>query len=738
MREVNLPFEVPGVTTPLPDGELVGPDPPPPAGLAIAPESPATTAPPRPDAQGNVALAAAPANELQAAAIGLLLQGRTKEQREAILHGEGPLLLFAGPGAGKTATLTRRVAFLLQSGMARPEEILAVTFTVRAADEMRVRLIDLLGSQAVRHLTVCTFHSLCARIVRSHAAAFGRTADYSIHDPATMGRVVKAVMSDTERARIQYEIARCGEAPIKEVISEISLAKNNLWGPDDYAERSRHPLRSLIAELWREIEIELRQSNSFDFDDLLTCCATLLTSHERLRLYYRDRYRWLLVDEFQDTNAAQMEIVRLLMGAHGNVTVVADDDQAIYGFRGAEVGNVLNFRSDFPGARAITLGANFRCRSEILGAAVSAVGHNSARQPKALIATRGAGGVVQVRHYPSDEEEASAVTAQVEAEINAGRDPKEIIVLCRNGYPMRGLQNRLQERGIKVRLIGGQSLWERSEIKDAVAYLTLLANPYDAAAFERAVTAPHDRKPFSKGGVKAPTRGIDKGVGLIVAFARDQGIDLIDATLRAGEVPGVRRPAQQALAEFGTSLDRIRREAWQSTISGVGRVVTETLVMPGGVVSTYQLLRDKAQDRNVRLDAARVLEDLRSLVRSAQAYEENSADIAPTLTGFLEMLGVDESRELDAEHDDRLTISTIHGAKGTEAQLVVLVGAEEGLLPSQRALEETTRTAIEEERRLFYVALTRAKDAVIVTTVGVRGGRATNGPSRFLNEAGLR
>lgn len=699
--------------------------------------------------RGALSLAlATPAPDTQTT-INALLDGRTEAQQEAILHGPGPMLIFAGPGAGKTATMVRRIAYLIASGQARPTEILAVSFTARAADEVRVRLIDLIGVQQAKHVTVCTFHSVCARMIRPYAQTFGRNSDYTMHDPSTVSRLLKMVMSDADRTRIQYEMERTGIPPVKEVLDQISEAKNRLWSPPEYLEQSQHPLRALVAELWTELEAEMRESNAFDFDDLLVNSVRLLGSYEGIRSYYRDRYKWVLIDEFQDTNDAQMAFVSLLAGPHGNLTVIGDDDQAIYGFRLARVEHILGFAQTFPAAKTVVFGHNFRCREEILGPAVRTVSHNSQRHPKALIAVRGGGGIAQVCAFHDEEDEAAQIAASLAQQINTGQiRGSEVLVVCRQSRPMQTLQNRLYEQGIKVRLVGGQSLWERTEVKDAIAHLHLLANPYDAGAFSRALGSPTDRKPFNKGGMKAPTRGIDKGIALIVAFARDHEIDLIDAAIRVAEVPhlGVRRTALDQVAAFGRDLDRVRRNMWEAGYGqvNVGRAVIQTLTMDGGMVSAYQALRDSGEDAVVRRDATRVLDDLRSLIRTAQNYEEGLVERgeAPTLTGFLEHLGVDGAgqtghQEVDSESDDRVTLSTIHGAKGTESRLVYLLGAEEGLLPNYRTVQDGDIAEMEEERRLFYVAATRAKDMLILTHCRTRGGRHSQGPSRFLTEAGF-
>jgi DNA helicase-2/ATP-dependent DNA helicase PcrA len=342
-----------------------------------------------------------------------LLAGLTPEQAQAVIHGRGPLLLIAGPGAGKTKTLTHRVAHLLASGQAQPWQILTVTFSVRAAGELRLRLADLLGEERARGVTAATFHSVCARMLREHAAVFGRTEHYTVYDPADLRNVIEWLLSDSQRGAIQSALADHGQPSAAEVLSEISLAKNRLLTPDSYEHAGRHRAAPVIAAVWREADVELQRSNAFSFDDLLVYAVRLLAEHPHRLAFYRQRWRWLLIDEFQDTNEAQGALIALLAGAGGNVCAVADDDQLIYSWRGAEPRNVLGFGRRFPGYDRIVLGRNFRCRAEILHAAVSCVAHNQRRAPKALIAVRGAGGQVRVLGFHSEHHEAHWVAATV-------------------------------------------------------------------------------------------------------------------------------------------------------------------------------------------------------------------------------------------------------------------------------------------------------------------------------------
>jgi len=653
-----------------------------------------------------------------------LLEGLTPEQSQAVRHGPGPLLLIAGPGAGKTKTLVHRIARLLQTGAAQPWEILAVTFSVRAGGELRLRLADLLGEQTARGVTAATFHSICARMLREHASVFGRTENYTVYDQTDVRRVIEWLLSDQQRGQIQQALADYGQPAAAEVLAEISLAKNRLLSPDSYEQQARHTAAPLIAAVWREAEIELRRSNAWDFDDLLTHAVRLLAEHPHRLAFYRQRWKWLVVDEYQDTNEAQSVLVALLAGAGGNVCCVGDDDQLLYSFRAAEPRNMLCFGERFPAHARIVLGRNFRSRSEILEPAARCIAHNQQRLPKALIATRGAGGEARVVAYGSDRHEADSVTAAIAQALAQGLPAGEVLVLARTGYATGQVQAALARAGIPHRVLGSLGLYERSEVRDALAYLTLLTNPADAQAFRRAVGSP-------KRGVGTAT------ANHVVAHARDTHHgDLIAASAHAVAIETIRPPAvRDRLRRFGDGLEHVRGDLRAGR--SIGHVVVAAVMLDGGLVQHHQQRRDNSPKPDERQDAERVLEDLRSLCRAAQAHEEQHGDDA-TLTGFLEQAAGLHAHEIaPGEPDRRITVSTIHRAKGTEAQLVVLLGCEERLLPFWRALQSPDPDQLAEERRLFYVACTRAKDQLILTHAAMRGGRPTGGPSRFLSEAGL-
>ena len=502
---------------------------------------------------------ATPGRQLPPAAT--LLDGMTPEQARAVSYGSGPLLVIAGPGAGKTRTVIHRIAWLLTCRLAQPWEVLAVTFSVRAAGELRLRLADLLGEQVAAAVTAATFHSVCARMLREDAALFGRTADYTIYDQADMRHVIEWLLSDSQRASIQAALADCGQPASTEVLAEISLAKNRLLSPVAYERSGRHPAGPLIAEVWREAEEELRHSNAFSFDDLLWEAVRLLAEHPHRLAHYRERWKWIVADEFQDTNEAQATLITLLAGPGGNVCAVADDDQLIYSFRGAEPRNVLAFGERFPGHARIVLGRNFRSRSEVLNAAVACVSQNERRTAKALIAVRGAGGLVRVRAFQSEYHEAHWIARTIGQALAAGISPEEILVLARAGYLTEAVQTALAQAGIPHRVLGSLGLYERSEVRDALAYLTLLINPADAQAFRRAV--------------QAPRRGVGSAtITHLVASARERHHgDLIVASAQGGQLEAVRRqlnsrPAGRVRHSDGAGARRVPRRTLRRACRG--------------------------------------------------------------------------------------------------------------------------------------------------------------------------
>ena len=563
---------------------------------------------------------------------------------------------------------------------------------------------------------------------------FGRSSAFSIYDQSDLARIVRDLLGDDPRAAGEPDGELAGS-----VVEQIALAKSRLATPASVRADEGRRDGAWLASLWERVDAELERSNAFDFADLVTHGVRLLREHPPVRERYRRRWRHVLVDEFQDTDPAQLALLAALSGPsggapQGSLMVVGDDDQAVFGWRGAAVENLLDFHRSFPCAARLVLSRNFRCRPAILHAATRCIAHNTRRQPKAIVADRAAGGELRVVAFRNDHAEAAWLTKRIAALIAAGTDPREILVLCRSLRWTQPLQQALTAAGIAHRVIGARSLWERVEVKDALAHVALVANPFDAAAFRRAVAAPTDREQFRKAGVAPPSRGSGPATQrVIIEYARSQPIDLLEACMRA-ETLAIRMPAKAALTRLGSELRRVRVELADD--GAVAKAVIGAISVSDGPVAAYQRLLDEASDQAVLRDTARVLDDLRSLCRAAQTYEHERGPDA-TLAGFLEQTRVDDIDALTADEDLRLTIATIHSAKGTEAQAVFVLACEERRLPSRHAIESGDPLAVEEERRLFYVAATRAKDRLVLTTSQERFGSAAAGSSRFLSEADL-
>jgi DNA helicase-2/ATP-dependent DNA helicase PcrA len=673
---------------------------------------------------------------------GLLAGTLSREQQAVVDHESGPLLVFAGPGSGKTRTITERIAALIRRGVPA-HEILALTFTVRATEEMRVRLIKTLGQEQCQGLTVSTFHGLCNRMLRRHAGRFGRSEKYSIYDETDLRKVVVELVKahrgdagDAEGETLAADVARIA-------VKAIAMAKCKLVTPAAMREHGEHPERELIADLWELLEAEMRSSDAFDFQDLLTYCVSVLDGHDDIRGVYRARWRHILVDEFQDTDVSQFQLLLQLAGPEGcgpdgSLVVVGDDDQAVYGFRGAHVGNLLDFQDAFPGARKHLLRRNYRCSRSVLRAAMACIRNNQRRESKALVVrTDAPEGSVTRRQFPNEHAEAMAIAREIKAKHAAGVPLTEIAALCRTLRHTKTLQQQLTAAHIPHRVIGSHSLWERVEVQDALAYLTLVANPHDAVAFKRAIAAPTDRAQFTAAKVKSLTRGVgDARQKLVVAYAHEHEIDLLEACINAQHIHGIGNDARAALVTFGKQLSSIRYDLEFGR--SIFHAVIGTLTCDGGPVRCYEHLLANTEDRAVLSDTNRVLEDLRSLTRAAQTYESEHGEDA-TLAGFLAEARIEPAEIVKAGEDNRMTVSTIHGAKGTEYRAVYVMACEERVLPSGFALDAADPAALEEERRLAYIAMTRAREDVICTTVSERVGDRGDlrRPSRFLAEAGL-
>ena len=641
------------------------------------------------------------------------------DQRAVVTYGEGPLLVTAGPGSGKTRALTERIRWLIESELARPSEILAVSFSVRAADELKGRLRDMLGLEPAAGIRACTLHSLAARLLRQQVE---RYASASVYDQTETRRTIDWLISEKQRDETVVGLSHHGIAA-KEIEQAITAAKNRLIDLEEYERSATNDTERLVASVWRGLEEEMRQRNALTFADLLVHAIDLLGNRPHALAAMRETARWVVVDEVQDLNSAQLELVCLLGAPDGNVTVVGDPDQVVFGFQDADATGMRRLADRFPGHTKATLRRNYRSHEEILTAASRCVQHNAGREAKALIAQRGPGGSTTVRAFEDDQAEAEWVTRQVRRALHAGFPPHEILILCRKMHATKPVQQALRHAGIEHRVVGELGLYELAPVKAAVAHVALLANPRDVDAFTQAISNPR--------------RGIgDVTIGRIVAIAReDHNGELIEACANPRVLAAATADAAKRLGDFAAGFNTARDELATGERS-LATAATTVLMIRGGLVASYQHTRDHDNNADNRHKAARVLEDLRSVISHIQSYEQQER--APTLPGFLEIIAGLGTREIEpGDKDRRVTVSTVHRAKGGEGRLVIVIACEEGVLPAWQAVESGSPGQIEEERRVWYVAATRAKDVLACSYVERRRGRLTGGPSRFLAEAGL-
>ena len=608
-------------------------------------------------------------------------------QREAVLHGDGPLLVLAGAGSGKTRVLTTRIANLVQARGVEPRSILSVTFTNKAAGEMRERITLLLGV-APAGMWSGTFHSIGARLLRIHAPLAGRTAAYTIYDEDDTLAVVKRAM---ERLRISPK-----EHPPQGILSTISSAKNALVSATEYESLARDHYAKAVAPVYRELDRVLRESNAVSFDDLLTIPVSLLGSHPDLLDHYRRRFQHVLVDEYQDTNRAQYRLISLLGGAHGNVTVVGDDDQSIYGWRGADIKNILDFERDFPGAAIVRLEENYRSSPQILRLANAAIAENKGRRGKTLRSTRAGGDPVRVVAALDERDEADVVIDDIQARRFAGktRRLRDFAVLYRTNAQSRALEEALRRHAVPYRLIGATRFYDRREIRDLMSYLKLIANPRDDEAFRRAITVPR--------------RGVgETTVETLGALATEQGIPLLLASTRGDLVNGMRQAARTALAEFSAVIERLRTRAIDASVDELLRDLITA-------IRYDEHLKAEGPDALDRLDNVREL-----VAGAAESVQDDGGEVGLTpLDHFLQRATLVAAVDVLDPHAEAVTLMTLHNAKGVEFPVVYLTGLEEGLFPLSRARDD--EAMLEEERRLFYVGITRAEDVLTLTYAHMR------------------
>ena len=636
-----------------------------------------------------------------------LLAGLNGPQRQAVEHGGGPLLVLAGAGSGKTRVLTHRIAYLLATGEARPGEVLAITFTNKAAAEMRDRVGQLIG-RSVRAMWVTTFHSACARMLRVDAERLGYSKGFTIYDQADSLRMLKRCLAELGVDPKRF--------PPRAVQAKISGAKNQLVDADAYAEMQGSVFEEVVAEAFPLYEKRMLAANAMDFDDLLVRTVNALELFEDVRERWRRTFRHVLVDEYQDTNKAQYRMLQLLAGEHRNLMVVGDDAQSIYGFRHADIRNILDFEKDFPEAEVVKLEQNYRSTQTILSAANALIERNREGLRKELWTEDEGGDLVQLSELTDEHEEARWVAAEIERlGEEHGVDRCDVAVFYRTNAMSRVLEDTLNRFDVPYQVIGGTKFYERAEIKDAVAYLSLLVNPSDLVSFQRIVNSPR--------------RGIGNTTqGRLASHVNTTGLPIWDVIERVEEVPGLSGKAIKSVGRFYETMAGLRERA---EAEGPVATLLETVLNESGYLEAL------AAERTVEAEGR--AENLEALVAGAAEFDiererEGESEISP-LEEYLQQISLySEQDGLQDENQELVTLMTLHNAKGLEYDTVFIVGCEDGAFPHMRALEEGGE---EEERRLCYVGVTRARKRLYMTWARERqlfGRSERNLPSRFIDE----
>lgn len=648
-------------------------------------------------------------------------------QREAVLCTEGPLLVLAGAGSGKTRVLTHRIAHLVEDLNVAPWQIMAITFTNKAAAEMRERLQSLIGGGA-RGMWVSTFHSMCVRILRTDCERVGFAKGFTIYDDSDSKRLVEQIMDELNIDKKRY--------PIPALRNRISQAKNDLQVAEVFAEKTSDQVGQVAARVYTRLQERLRQLNAFDFDDLLLYTWLLLKNHPDVLAAYQNRFRYLMVDEYQDTNHAQYVLTQLLAAAHKNIMVVGDDDQSIYSWRGADLRNILDFEKDYPEARVVKLEENYRSMGNILAAANAVIANNLTRKPKKLFTSKPAGDKISVYSATDERDEGRWIASEIEHQHDEGMSYNQIAVFYRTNAQSRMLEDMLMRAGVPYRLIGGTRFFDRAEIRDVMAYLNLVVNPANDVAAHRVINV--------------PKRGIGKTtVEYIDYVARETGITFLQAAELCIADDQIRSATRKAIAEFVALIHEAQGYA------GDLRKVVEAIVDKAGLIRVLEA--ENSDDAAGRIENIQELfgvvdeyaqthDDADALFEPPTAEDAPEADDEPpvrtfqanSLPDFVEWVTLRTDMDTVAEDGEAITMMTIHAAKGLEFDCVFVAGMEESLFPHGNSSQDSQ--GLEEERRLAYVAITRARKKLYLTNAFTRqifGQSSANPPSRFIGEIPL-
>ena len=626
------------------------------------------------------------------------------EQREAVFHTEGPLLILAGAGSGKTRVLTHRIAYLIEEKGINPWNILAITFTNKAAGEMRERVDDIVGFGS-ESIWVSTFHSTCVRILRRHIDRLGYDNNFTIYDSddqkTLMKDVCKLLQIDTKTYRERT------------ILSAISSAKDEMVTPEEYELNAYGDFsKKKIAEAYKEYERQLKANNALDFDDLLVKTVQLFQTQPEILEYYQDRFRYIMVDEYQDTNTVQFKLISLLAAKYKNLCVVGDDDQSIYKFRGANIQNILSFEKEFEDTKVIKLEQNYRSTSTILDAANAVIKNNVGRKAKSLWTENGGGEKIQFRQFDTAYDEAEYIVGDIRERVDNGKAAYcDHAVLYRTNAQSRLFEEKMITANIPYKIVGGVNFYARKEIKDLLAYLKTIDNGKDDLAVRRIINVP-------KRGIGLTT------VNRITEAAQQRGISFYEALCSADLVPGLGRSISK-LESFAAMIEYFRKEAEHLSIT---ELMEEILTETGYVEELKAEGEEEAEAR---------LQNIDEFLNKIAAYEESCEEELPTLSGFLEEVALVADIDSLDEESDYVVLMTLHSAKGLEFPYVYLAGMEDGIFPSYMTITEDDPTEIEEERRLCYVGITRAKKELAMTCARrrmIRGETQYNKMSRFLKE----
>ena len=627
-----------------------------------------------------------------------LLESLNPVQRQAVQHGDGPLLLLSGAGSGKTRVITHRIAYLLRHHRVSPSNILAVTFTNKAAREMKSRLEELIGEDNSKPIWMSTFHAACVRILRRDIERLGFSRSFTIYDTVDQLAVIKEILKDLQ---MREEMNNP-----KAVLNQISKAKNNIVTPKEFMETAEGYFEENIAKVYPEYQSYLHENNALDFDDLIGLTVRLFNSCSDVLEYYRSKFRYILVDEYQDTNRGQYLLVHALTMQHQNICAVGDDDQSIYSWRGADLNNILDFEKDFPGTKVLRLEQNYRSTQKILAAAYEVVRRNHGRKDKNLWTANGEGDAITCYRATDEIDEANYVVRQIQRWRERGLKYGDCVIFYRTNAQSGTFEDALRKSQIPYQVLGGVRFFERMEIKDLIAYLRVGVNQADKISLRRIINVPR--------------RGIGKTtIEKIDDFANVLGISLFGALQRVGEISHLREATKEKVRGF---LQLI--ESFDPTYPPAATIKN---LLDLSDYLTFLNRKDSLEERSR-------VETVKAFVAAAARYEKNETE--PTLLGFLELITLATDVDSMDDESDVVTLMTLHGAKGLEFPIVFMAGVEDGYLPHQRAIGSAAE--LEEERRLCYVGLTRAKTQAYLTHAQSRtnlyGETEPRQPSIFIDE----